>query len=68
MTCETTHYLACECREAKVQKLVRALEFYAIYSPRQHPEGFYEIHVAPGEGGEVRFGTLARKILEEWNS
>jgi hypothetical protein len=39
------------------------LEFYGTYSPRFHPDGFWEIHVAPGEGGEVRFGTRARQLL-----
>ncbi len=49
--------------EEKLKLAVSALKFYATYSPRQHPEGYYEIHVAPGEGGEVRFGTLAKEAL-----
>lgn len=49
----------------KLEKARVALRFYGTYSPRQHPEGFYEIHVAPGEGGEVRFGTRAREALKE---
>lgn len=48
---------------AEVERLRSALKFYATYSPRYHPDGFYEIHVAPGEGGEVKFGTFARQAL-----
>lgn len=51
---------------AKAQAMEQALEFYATYTPRQHPEGYYEMHVAPGEGGEVRFGTFARLTLAKW--
>jgi hypothetical protein len=51
---------------AKAQAMQQALEFYATYTPRQHPEGYYEMHVAPGEGGEVRFGTFARLTLAKW--
>lgn len=42
--------------------------FYGTFSPRLHPEGYYEIHVAPGEGGEVRFGTRAREYLRKFVS
>lgn len=49
--------------ERATKAAVKGLEFYATYSPRMHPDGMYEIHVAPGEGGEVRFGTLARKLV-----
>ena len=51
--------------EKENAKLREALEFYATFSPREHPEGFYEIHIAPGECGEIRFGTRARTALKE---
>ena len=50
---------------SELERAREALKFYATYSPRQHPEGYYEIHAAPGEGGEVRFGTKARQTLEQ---
>lgn len=53
-----------EAREA-CRKMAGALEFYGTFSPRQHPEGFYEIHVSPGVGGEDRFGTKARETLAD---
>lgn len=48
----------------QVQLLEDALKFYGTFSPRQHPEGYYEIHISPGMGGEDRFGTKARQALE----
>lgn len=48
-----------------IEKQSEALAFYATFSPRQHPEGYYEIHIAPGEGGEVRFGKRAREVEDE---
>jgi hypothetical protein len=46
-----------------LRRAERALDFYATYKPRQFPEGYYEINVAPGEGGHVKFGTLADEGL-----
>ena len=47
-----------------LQVATRAIKFYATYQPRQHPEGYYEIHIAKGEGGENRFGYFAKEALE----
>ncbi len=45
-------------------RLKEVVDFYATFSPRQHPEGYYEINNKPGEGGEVPFGTKAREALK----
>lgn len=51
----------------QLQKFREVLKFYATYSPRYHPDGFWEIHIAEGEGGEVRFGNRARRCLAEYD-
>ena len=62
------YVLACEPKAIKrlVDSYLKAVEviyFYGTYQPRQHPEGYYEIHISPGMGGEDRFGTRAREFL-----
>lgn len=49
--------------ETEIKILRDALEFYATYSPRHHPDGYYEINIQRGEGGEVKFGTIAKRAL-----
>ena len=51
--------------EKKLAEAVGALRFYGTYNPHQFPEGYYEICIEKGIGGHIRFGTLARKTLEE---
>ena len=50
--------------EKKLAEAVEALRFYSIYSPRQFPEGYYEICIEEGIGGHNRFGTIASKTLK----
>jgi len=50
--------------EKKLAEAVEALRFYSIYSPRQFPEGYYEICIEEEVGGHNRFGTMASKTLK----
>ncbi len=47
-----------------VRKKDEALRFYdGTFPPRFGPDGFWEIHISPGMGGEDRFGTRAKEAL-----
>lgn len=36
MTCKTTHYMACDCREKKFQKLVKAVKYFKLHQDDEH--------------------------------
>lgn len=45
--------------------LDRAVAFYEAHSPWRFPEGYYEINIKEGEGGHVKFGSMARDASQK---
>jgi len=62
--CGPTHHHACDCREAKVARLVEALSFYATgdnWVPARGPDGEPCMSNTWEDAGE-----RARAALDEW--